>query len=96
METHQSFDQQHPSVSGNDAQHEKHSHETRRVLPGFVQRSSPATGGSVSGHEEHRGAALDERSFESLRRIARYLRLDDVSGCSRAELLERIRAEFSD
>jgi hypothetical protein len=92
METHQPFDQPQPSSDRNDTQNEKRS---RHVPPGFVQRSHPATRVSDSGREEHRGAALDERSFASLRRIARYLRLEGVSECSRAELVERIRAELT-
>jgi hypothetical protein len=69
--------------------------KARTVPPDFVLRSKPALGASTSGIEEHRGAALDERSYASLQRIARYLRLENVSDCSRAELLERIRAELS-
>lgn len=71
------------------------SQKARTVPHDFVLRSKPALNASASGVEEHRGAALDERSYASLQRIARYLRLDNVSNCSRAELLERIRAELS-
>jgi hypothetical protein len=94
MESRKPIDQH--VASGKDGNpDDRTSQKARTVPPDFVLRSKPAPGANASGIEEHRGAALDERSYASLQRIARYLRLENVSDCSRAELLERIRAELS-
>jgi len=94
MESHKSNETEHASRSG-DGHEERRSHGMRNVPRNFVVRSEAESSTPASGRIEHHGAALDERSFESLQRIARYLRLGDVSNCSRAELLERIRAELA-
>lgn len=95
MESSTSSNQQHQPPRRDASQDDQQSSDSRKVPQDFVVRSKPDSNAQTSGAPEHRGAVLDERSYDGLQRIARYLRLEDVSNCSRAELLERIRAELS-
>jgi hypothetical protein len=94
MESSSSEHENHRPSRRDASQDDQLPGNSRKVPQDFVVRSKPASNAQASGAEFHRGAALGERSYDSLQRIARYMRLDGVSNCSRAELLARIRAEL--
>lgn len=66
-----------------------------RVPRGFVRGPSSSKQPVAHSPDDQIGVALDERSFESLQRIARYLGVEGASECSRAELLAKIRQALS-
>jgi hypothetical protein len=69
--------------------------DMKRVPRGFVVPASSGMPVRNRPAEDQIGVALDERSFESLQRIARYLDIEGANDCTRAELLAKIREALS-
>ena len=91
MKTRYMFDGVPPSQERDgDAAQEK-PYDMGRIPSDFVRRPSAAERPVAHASDEQIGVALDERSFESLKRIARYLGIDGAQNYSRAELLSLIR-----
>ncbi len=95
MESRYMFDGMPPSPGTESEAAQKQPGDMKRVPRGFVVSASSATPLRKRAPDDQIVVALDERSFESLQRIARYIDIEGANDCTRAELLAKIREALS-